>query len=171
MSIYPSLYTVFAKSPVLNSLIDDGQTIEEYISCIVDTHVKNNMDIQRIENIWLKITKNQFGCLNFDEIIYATNLLHKYNVTSYYWKILHHITDRILSLKFCINTNAVTNTNTNYDTNMRDNNLCIDIISDILSLDETKRGILCYLMGFPSVLWINDFVFSYELVDYCYLNK
>jgi len=42
--------------------------------------------------------------------------------------------------------------------------LCYDIKNDLLEIDEYKNGIISYAMGCCTVLWINDFILTKELI-------
>lgn len=132
------------KSNVLHNLIDNLSI--EWIKENKDTIP----DINTIPtHIWKQIHLNEFEQLNNDELLMAIKILHKYAINEHYHEAMSEYIVRILLLEIEPNIEQLND----------------DIIIDILDIDDEYNGILCFLFGYPTVLSINDFIFSVKLLD------
>ena len=161
---------IFSDSLVLKSFVDNlspaflssnrhllanAIKYEKQWNLIVDK--QNNQNIDFVE----------FG--NHDDLMNIIKILHEYNVSTYYKKIINQYITFLLSGIIVYQPDS----------------FCDDIILDILHANQYYFGILSYLMGFCTVLWINDYIFLHEfncnmvntgmlntdlVAEYCLLN-
>ena len=145
---------IFICSKLLSSYVEEIG-IEFNIEWLANNqHIFPECDI--LPNyIWNVIHDDNCIKLSDNDLITAIKILHKYDVYDYYQKLIVEFIIRVLLLHIVPKIYK----------QQQQQQLCSDIISDIIHYDDDFSDILCFLFGYPTVLTINDFVFSLPLLE------